>query len=524
MRTFEISNQKLAPNYYLIFATLIAFVIVKVASFLSFKYSPFGVGASVVLALVIYLSRNIHLKAPAPNALVIRGISTLFLLYTLMVFWNSPGAQSGITLTHIVNLGCILLLALSFKTEALIIPGLLLVVIQKQLVSTATDLRISTTDYMPLIEFGILLGLAPLIMGLIGSLKIGQRFTPSNIRSQDQYPILLIGVAIHCSNYFFSGVQKLLISDPIWFWVTENPTQMLMLAAYEMGSLPLTIFGDRFVDSIYSFLSTNILWLNALTLAIQIAPVIALRRVKWMIVLMVLFDITHIVIFLVSGIFFYKWIVLNALIVSALLILRHYSYDLRDYLLLVLGMVLAPSVFFVAFLGWHDTPSFNDEYFLAHTRGGVSLRVPTNYFLGSSVTYAQGRISAIKPGHFVTGALGVLDKAKNSDPRWSYSANCVTTKKQRSIEINFDRIESRVRRHHSYILRKLDTQGRFSYDLYPHHIWSLPWNYDEFERLNKKEIIGYSYVVESKCLSNKASIHDNSPILRTTRKYINVQH
>jgi len=60
-----------------------------------------------------------------------------------------------------------------------------------------------------------------------------------------------------------------------------------------------------------------------------------------------------------------------------------------------------------------------------------------------------------------------------------------------------------LRNHHSYILKNLRDDGTINYDLYPHHIFSMPWNYSEFRNLDKRRITSYRYVVESKCMAYK---------------------
>jgi hypothetical protein len=56
-----------------------------------------------------------------------------------------------------------------------------------------------------------------------------------------------------------------------------------------------------------------------------------------------------------------------------------------------------------------------------------------------------------------------------------------------------------VRNHHAYILSRAGQRGRFDYDLYPHHIWSNPFAFDCFKKLDKCRIITYRWIVDCVC-------------------------
>jgi hypothetical protein len=42
---------------------------------------------------------------------------------------------------------------------------------------------------------------------------------------------------------------------------------------------------------------------------------------------------------------------------------------------------------------------------------------------------------------------------------------------------------------------------RRDYDLYPHHIWSNPWLFDDFAGLAPDKVVSYVYEVTSSCVS-----------------------
>jgi hypothetical protein len=63
-----------------------------------------------------------------------------------------------------------------------------------------------------------------------------------------------------------------------------------------------------------------------------------------------------------------------------------------------------------------------------------------------------------------------------------------------------NRIGQIMNRHHRWVLDHAAYWGGWYYDFYPHHIFSMPWSFAEFRRLDPKEIVKYRYVVEAVCL------------------------
>ena len=57
-----------------------------------------------------------------------------------------------------------------------------------------------------------------------------------------------------------------------------------------------------------------------------------------------------------------------------------------------------------------------------------------------------------------------------------------------------------MREHHAYIVSHADADGRYAYDLYPHHIWSNPALYRDFSSMDKRRIVEYRFVTDFVCL------------------------
>lgn len=500
------------PHLALCMATVAAFVPLK-AMVLAGRFVPDARPlVFVALLLVTLFFTRIEMKAlPRISRFTLRGIMVLFAGYLFFaypsVLTDTVGLKSFAEM-NFYRWGGVLFCLMALWRPIWALPALVAVQWQKVVVAEVSGMGISPTDYMPLLEFGFLV-----VLGM-GLLYIGQRYlgiwnkaVPENQVTPAE-AVYLTAVAAHFANYFYSGLQKVFISEPLWQWVVQNPTHYLAFAASEMGSLPLSIFGPDITQTLYILFAQNVVLVNLTTLVVQLLSVVAIIRVRWTLLLTGIYDISHIVIFIVSGIFFYKWIWLNLLIVIALTFVaqKHVPKGLKIWLSTV--VIIAPLVFFVARLGWFDSPSFNDEYMVAVTKTGEEYRVPSNYFLGSSITHAQQRVVSPKPGHFHTDAFGNVYQRALKKGVTTFEAAQSCTLSQQGAESIADVIERRqladyIKRHHTFVMSRVNDKGTFAYDLFPHHIFSMFWASRDFNALDKRTIVGYRYVVESKCLEMK---------------------
>jgi len=360
----------------------------------------------------------------------------------------------------------------------------------KAAVHNITQIRTGFLDYAPLAEIGLFLS-----FGLIAA-----RFIRGPTRDETSMMFLLLcGIAIHFSNYFWSGWLKLRVGDNPLQWVWTNPTFNLALAGHNLGTLPLGSY--TLIPLSWSFLPVVIVALNAVTFATQLASVIAITRLRWIIALTIIFDLMHIGIFLLCGINFWTWILFNIAIgvaVTAISATAPLPFVLR---LIPCGIViLAPQLFNIATLGWYDSRSIRDMYFVAMTESGASYRVPFNYFLGNSYAFYHGSWIGRPHGkHFRTSVWGVTvssdarDAGRNCTREANYPEN--------DDPVTIERLTKYIRAHHSYIVGHVDAQGRYPYDLFPHHHFTNPVYFREFQALDKRTIVRYDLVTESSCLS-----------------------
>jgi hypothetical protein len=170
--------------------------------------------------------------------------------------------------------------------------------------------------------------------------------------------------------------------------------------------------------------------------------------------------------------------------------------------LIMLMVLAAPAAFWVAKLGWWDTPQNNIEYFSAVTKDGRVIKMPSNYFGGFSITLGQQRIIMDKSAGFLpTSTYGMTKDQRIMEQGL---ACALENAPGDVIKDTFDdpnnKIEPFIRNYHRWVLQRAGADGHWLYDLYPHHIFSFFWDFPEFNALNLNDIAAYRYTIQSACI------------------------
>ncbi len=478
---FTLRDFNLYPIYII---TLIAVI------FSSFKYKyPNGeIAASRLLRAIVVIS-GFYLAVTYPGYLVTGG-----------GLFDKPYSLKWV--------------AVGFAVLGLWRPGfalfpLLQILWMKQYDSVSTGMHISTTDYMPIIELGVFLWIAFMVIPFFLKVQKSSKIQVSESAYSLYDVSTIIAVAIHFGNYFHSAVAKIMLDGGVFKWVLENKTHHIFLVSIQTGHSPIAGL-EKLWWNIYVLFDQFYVVSNTIILFAQLVCVIAIVRIRWAILLTLFYDITHIVIFLFTGIFFWKWIILNLGIMYSLSALLHKAQPITVKVMAPFFVIFAIAIFFTARLGWYDTKILRDVYVVAVTESGDEYRVPTNYFYNTSVTFAQSRVLGRVPGHlYGSDSLGsvykywLLNQYNNCQPSFI---------KKDSLPSKLYELTWYLKNHHNYIKQNIDETGYINYDLFPHHVWSNPFLFQEFKSLDKRDITGYKIIVDSLCLEVNT---DNRKITQT---------
>lgn len=497
--------------FVLIVFSLLIFALLKYFSIVHTDItSIYVLVAILLLANIFSLDLNYQSTSVAFRTLTV-GLSVISAFYiftsypTYIEYISSDYLYHAQYLSYARWLALICAIAALFRPTFIIFP-MLFIFQSKHLAYMFTGIPITGTDYLPIIEIGMLLGISSFVYSLaLNNSKINLSTTNINYKNIQYFDfVVILCVAIHFGNYFYSGLYKLLLDGGILSWIQTNKTYFLLLNAYSSGNLPISHYQELF-KYIYEIYKDNYVLSNLLIVSSQLISLIILFRIRWACALIILYDIIHLIIFLTTGIFFWKWILLNILLVVSLSKMNLKKLPTSIFILSILCILTAKTLFFTAKLAWYDTPALNDAHIIAITDEGKEYRVPSNYFLDTSVTFAQQRVGLPFIGHLPTKTFGTTfnTQIKNN----AESCNFLNSS-EIDQPLSLDILRRYIARHHTYVLRHLNSDGLLNYDLYPHHIWSNPKEFTSFQKLDKRKIITYKFIINSVCNTyNDRKVH-----------------
>lgn len=497
MATFRRHVRAHAP---ILLPPLFLFLAYKI--FLTDVYGALDLAINSVVALLLGLLfcnwdyRILH----ESYRLLLRGIlliNGIYLVLNYYAYVPEPNfSYAGLEFLRLLAIGLTLL---GLYRPALSLMPLTFTIWRKDIDELATGIHTSGTDYLPVVEIGLFLSIAFIWMVLI---RLSARRAPALKHIDERTTSMMfvyIAIASHFANYFYSGLAKVLLPGGPVSWALENNTFLLQATARVQGLSPVGHL-DALWDTLFHLSSVINLPLNFFVLSIQIAAVVSLSSFLASKILTTAYDAMHLTIFAFTGIFFWKWILLNAVILAVFQKLQADGAPRMPTLYACGAVVLAPLFFFTAHLGWYDTPMVTETRVFALTEEG-EYKVPTNYFLSVSLSFAQGRVGKPFRGHLQdSGSLGTtMSYQKMKDylkctPHWNGRQS------EQLSSTTLSQYRDYLRQHHRYVIEADSRSTGAWYDFFPHHMWSNPFSHDSFATLNKRDITAYRIVVRTECV------------------------
>jgi hypothetical protein len=368
---------------------------------------------------------------------------------------------------------------------------------------TTTDL-----DIMPLAEVSLCIGLGLLINQV--SRPLVPRFSAQSEASADNHPdhapqfahlVLLIAIAVHLANYFWSFIAKMTLDGPPFAWLTQNNAAYLFLAALDDNHISFGSY-PSIVQLVYKLSDSLHVVSNLWVLLCQGAAITAFFLPKRLfLVLLLMFDLMHLSIIVVAGANFWPWIILN-LIIAYVVARPDFQYQSRiPCAIATIFVVVAIRHVNVAGLGWYDTGANNRLFFEAIDDAGKLYPVPTNFFAFYSYSFGHMDYGPPNPASAVGVASPNGGTLSYRTFRAGRTCNIGELRRDGSNPNPYlEKLSRFVRGYHKLVLAAEKHFGGFPYDYYPHHFYVPRGEGDAFSSLDKRQIVAYLYKQDSGCV------------------------
>lgn len=351
--------------------------------------------------------------------------------------------------------------------------------------SEYSGLAISSTDYRILAD----------LLLYFSTLLILFRFLKNRIQLcadeliNTAFTVFLIW---HILNYFLAGTEKISLLGLDYIF---NPTNYIIVSALLSEKAPFVSLMNIDADSILSVPNIFVIIINILVLSFQLASPAALISKNTYVLFLIFCDIFHLAVFFSTGIFFYKWIFLNLVLIFFIQrgIIKFNGYIFRWPTLI--GVLTVYCVAIIPRLGWIDTNfSFYPRISLIDG-SGISQVVGAEYFGPLSLPFAQGRVGTLRPE--LVGTFGASKSIYQVDcsSDWADQVRISKFHSDSSVE---QYLKKAVKLRN--FIEKYSLSFKISHYLYPHHIVgtepiSSSGNFDEKDiRLIGLNYTAYCYV------------------------------
>ena len=225
--------------------------------------------------------------------------------------------------------------------------------------------------------------------------------------------VLLSTLALTAGIYAHSAISKLVLGPEIWSWLVDDQLVFLFVGAYKNGGW-LASLGDQQIVQIADWMKPMGMVQKIATLVIEGGVVLLFLGRRPTRIFLVGCIALHLAILASSSIFFWKWIVVDSLLL--IYAERYWRSDEKQlppprarWQLVGFATLLS---FFVLYsegplFAWWDTRHCKFCTYEVETRDGERIRLDPHYFAPYDLTFVQSRYYYAVPHKVIPGTFGV---------------------------------------------------------------------------------------------------------------------
>ncbi|MBY9067901.1 hypothetical protein K1X12_13405 [Hyphomonas sp. WL0036] len=488
-------------------------------------YMPLA--AAIVFALALVRTRYSSLTAIMAACLRASAVGLTVLLIVERPDYTLAQVENAAREVAYVNTAYFLALALSLVAwfrPSFIVPTAIYLISTRMLVTQISGLEMSFLDIRYMLDMALYLG----VFGLM-AVTVGPRIHPWLGHTDRQNEIVGVVFGLHLANYFWSGFAKVVAGPTPWYWIFENQTYNQIPYTIESGILPIGHIPwlTELAYQVFRFVHVP---MNLVIVVAQLFAIVCVFRVSWLKVASVMYELLHIGIYVLGGLFFWPWVWNNITVWWAARTSKE-GLSWRTKLACVATIFLgAPALHLneAAFLAWFDVADARQVYFEAVTEDGRAVKVPSAFFNSHSYSMSHAYFgSQAVEGQYDHTMLASSDSVERNEA----DGRCISPSSltdRLPLETEEARLarQERMRRfivaHHEKMLAREDAFGKGSYYFHVHHHPSNPFLYPEFNALSLHDVVGYQQVIESSC-HKLVKGHVEKRVLARDTEYVDVR-
>jgi len=239
-----------------------------------------------------------------------------------------------------------------------------------------------------------------LLFSVFNSFSLFVRFRPTHF--------IFLTLCLIGSDYFFAGMSKLVAGGRVIDWGLKNQVHNLFVSSYINGWI--TFIDRPTLLQIASGMRLLDIPLQVVTLIFELGGLLLVAGRRISIIMLSGAILLHFGIFLSSGIFFWKWILLDLSMIVVFLkypsTVNRFLFTRRNAILSVLVIVLGHNYLSETNTGWFDTRVNNFYEFEAIDTNGTIRPIARGLWAPYDIPFAQDRFFFLNADKIIAGTYG----------------------------------------------------------------------------------------------------------------------
>lgn len=161
--------------------------------------------------------------------------------------------------------------------------------------------------------------------------------------------------SIIASNYFIPAIYKMKLGESWYQWVLDNEIWVHLRGSF--CSTWLSFLSDAQRESLFLMVKNNNFIALLFTLLLEFSTIFILLKRRFTVLLLSLLCLFHVVVFIISGVFFWKWLLINVVLITLLIAYKKAFEQIftKQNLILSVAIIGAAEWFFYPVqLAWWD--------------------------------------------------------------------------------------------------------------------------------------------------------------------------